>query len=504
MRFTIAPVSVFFLVLLLASCLGTRSKEESGIEEPAQVATATTESTGSEGIDETGSTRSGEGVDSSEEIAEPVVEPPPPEPEVDVYAELSASVAIGDMDSAISKFEEAFSDDPEDSETKILYSNLQLAAGLLEDARTTLEDILNEEPENTDALFNLALIASASGNEEEQLEILSSMIEIAPDESRAYASLGELSLRRDENDAAIENFGKSIEIDPDNIVARAGMGNVLLREERYDEAIDQLDAVIELDPEYEFTYVDRSRAKLELDNPAGAEADLTVAIELSPDFYWHYVDRGRIRLLGTGDADGALEDFERAIEIDSDYFYPYIYRGLIFDRLGRRNEAIEDYYRVLSALPDYYYLYEPIALDLYAEERWSEAIPFFEKTWEMRVNSQEYAYPLLLALSHLRNEDRESAEEVLTVAISSFDRDSLEYQIARLMLEPGYDAHVTTLVSREADGEKKTRMLYYLAAYYLLENRISLGTKYLLEVVDKGYPGMLEHRISQIELERYR
>jgi hypothetical protein len=104
MRFAIAPAGALFLALSLSSCLATRSEEESGIAEPTAIATAITEAPETEGVVESGSSE-------LELEPDPVIEPPPPEPEEDVYAEMSASVALGDMESAISKFEEAFSDD---------------------------------------------------------------------------------------------------------------------------------------------------------------------------------------------------------------------------------------------------------------------------------------------------------------------------------------------------------------------------------------------------------
>lgn len=498
--------SLLSVLILLSSCLATRVAEESSLDptssEPAEVASVS----GSVTLpaDPVGSAPGSESsVEESRPDAEapPIPEPPPPPPD-EAYAEMSAAVAVGDIEAAIERFEEAFSSDPQDPETKILFSNLQMAAGELDDARSTLGEVLEAEPENVGALFALALIASADGREEEQSDLLHRVLDIEPDEARAHAALGELSLRREEIGEAISSFERSIELDPESVVPRIGLGNALIREERYEEAVVELSVAADLEPEYEFTFVDRSRARLELGDPAGAEADLTRAIEIAPDYYWNYIDRGRVRLLGIDDAAGALEDFQQAIMLDSSYFYPYVYRGLILDRMDRRSAAIADYERVMLERDDYHYLYEPLALNLYLEKRWLDSIPYFRRAWELNID--EFAYPFLIALSYFRSEDTKNGEEVLNAAISSFPRDSLQYELARLFLEPGYDAHVTTLVSQESNIPHKTRMLYYLAEYYLLNGRTSLGQKYLIEVEDAAYPGMIEHRLARVELDEYR
>ena len=447
-------------------------------------------------------------VQPSEQPVEPPAEVPVltvieqiPEEE-DVYAKLSAAMVVGDVEEAIAEFEEAYTEDPEDEETRVLYSNLLLAAGEIEAALEVLEDVLVEQPDNTDALYNLALIEGLLGNEEEQEGILLKALGIDSDHAPAHASLGEIRLRNDMFGPARESFEKSLALEPDNVVALMGYGNVLLRTAEPEGAAEQFDSVIEQVPDYVFAYVDRSRSMMELGDYAAAEADMSAAIELDREYYWHYVDRGRVRLLGTNDTRGALDDFNRAITIDPDYFYAYIYRGGILDQLDARAEAIGDYIRVLDDRPDYYYIYAPLAVLLYMEQRWGEAEVYFRKAHDFE--KREHFFPLLVALAMQWDGRVTEMKAYVQTARAALPRESLQYRVARLFLDPGSDGLVAGEISREDDLDVKLQALFVLASHYLIIGQPVLAQRYLLEIEDSAHPAALVRRLSSSELEQFR
>ena len=426
-----------------------------------------------------------------------------PEPEEDtIYTTISAAVALGDIEAAIDAFEQAYSKDPHDPNTTVLYSNLLMAAGKLEEAREVLLSVINDLPENTDALYNLSLIEGIQGYEDKQVALLTAILQVNPEDPRALASMGEIFLKNKNTQQAKEAFERSLAGDGKNTVALMGYGNTLLREDAAAEAADVFSRVIEKDPSYLFAFVDRSRAKADLGDTAGAHDDLSAAIALDPEYYWNYIDRGKLRLLGLKDNLSALEDFNRAIELDPDYFYAYIYRGGIKDRQGNTTEAIGDFLKVIRQKPDYYYVYSPLAILLCIEERWNEARVYLEKAYA--YEKAEHAYALLTALSYKSEDNEQAAEKYLKTAINSIPRDSLYYQVARLYMDPSYDVYATGEISKAEDRLMQTRMLYYLAYHYLLMGRTVLAQKYFLEVEDRDFPNILERRLASIKLDAYR
>ena len=427
------------------------------------------------------------------------VEPLPAAPE-DPYESISLAMAVGDVDAAIAAFELAYSKDPDDPETKVLYSTLLIAAGKLEEARSVLTEILEEDPGRITALYNLALLEGATGNRVKKRELLRELLELDPENPSARTALGEMYLEERNVEAAAAEFRRGIEADPDNAVARIGYANTLLREDRPKEALEQLDRAVELSPGYPFAYVDRSRARMDLNDMPGAELDLSRAVELDPEYYWNYIDRGRIRLFGIGDWEGALEDFDRAVELRPDYFYAYVFRAGIYDQEGRIEEAVADYLTVLERRPDYFHAYIPLGVLLYLQEDWEGARTFFDLAY--RAVPEDYGLPIMAALSMRRAGLDREARKYLEREIPAIPRDSLYWHMARLYMEHGYDGYMTGYLSREKDQLVKTRLLYYLAAHYLLTDRERAALSYLLDVADEERPDVFEVRLARHELAR--
>lgn len=430
----------------------------------------------------------------------PVIESIPEEE--DVYTTMSEAMLLGDVDEAIDAFEEAYTKNPEDTESKTLYANLLMIAGKIEEARAILQEVLTEEPENTEALFNLALVDGISGDRENQEKTLLQIVKLDPQHAQAHASLGELRLAAGTLDAAKESFQKALAADAENMAALIGYGNVLIAQGEAAPAVEQFDKVLAMAPDYAFAYVDRSRAKRDAGDLPGAEKDLTEAIRLNPDFYWHYIDRGRLRLLHLGDTGGALEDFNQAIEIDPDFFYAYVFRGGMLDQAGDIQTAADDYVKVLEARPDYYHLYGPAGVLLYAGGRFREARRYLKLAYD--YEKDEHFWAFLIALSYKREGLDGDLEAYLKKAITRFPQDALYYRLARVFFEPSADAYVTAEVAKEQDHDLKLKGLFVLATYYLIEEKPALAQKYFLEVENKAYPSSYEGRLSSLELERFR
>ena len=73
----------------------------------------------------------------------------------------------------------------------------------------------------------------------------------------------------------------------------------------------------------------------------------------------------------------------------------------------------------------------------------------------------------------------------------------------RLFLEKGYETHALYAYEEEMEPEKKYKLLFYLAEYYLMQGKHHLAQSYFLEIEDKCTPGTIECRLAKHELERY-
>lgn len=432
-----------------------------------------------------------------EESPESVVPSPAPPVEIEPYESISASMAAGDPEAAVQKFEEAYTENPDSTETRLLYSSLLITTGQAAKAEETLRELLAIEPDNTDALYNLALVKGMQNDRESQRKLLNRVIDLDPDHSQAHATLGEMLLEDRKLDQARREFEQSIAGDPDNFVARTGYGHVLMRQEEYEKAEEQLTEAVRLQPDYPFAYVDRSKARAGTGDVNGALEDLTTSIKLDPNHYWNYIDRGRF-YLHIGNRDAAFADFNHAVNLQPDYFLAYVYRAGILEDQGEINHAIEDYRRVVSLRKDYYPAYEPLALLEYQTEDYLHAATHFSRHFEQYP--EDHGHALMAGISWLFAGKTEQGINYLKKHLDTMPRETYLYDATRVFIEKNYESRLLTKISQESKVTLKIRALFYLATYYKLQGETSLANKFFLEVKDANIYGLYETRLAEAEL----
>jgi len=417
--------------------------------------------------------------------------------DVEPYESISASMSAGNPEEAVKKFEDAYSENPDSTETRLLYASLLITTGQAEKAETVIVKILEEDPKNPEALYNLSLIKGMRNERPEQKELLQKVIAADSGHAEAYASLGELYLEDEEYDSAEENFQKSIQEDPQNFIGRSGYGHVLLRQKKYAEAEEQFDQAVQIEPEYPYSYIDRARARSGAGDINGAILDLSTAMELDPDYYWNYIDRGKL-YLHTGNYEGALEDFNQAVIIDPDYFLGYVYQAGILDDLGKEEPAYNSYRKLITLRDDYYPAYEPLALFSFSNEKYLKAAEYFDRHYQRF--SKDYGHALMSGISLLFAGEKEKGAAYLKKYMDIMPRETYMYDIARLFTENGYDNYFISKLVNETNITIKVRALYYLAAYYKLQGQTRLANRYFLEVKDANIYGLYETDLAIEEL----
>lgn len=422
----------------------------------------------------------------------------PPELEVDPYQAISSSMAAGNPNEAIDKFEEAYSKDPDSPETQLLYSSLLISVGKAAEAETVLQKLVENEQADADALYNLALAKGMQGKAAEQTTLLKRTLEKDPNHASAHATLGEIYLEKKDLDLAQQQFAKSIDADPDNFIARTGYGHVLIRKKEYKEAVEQLDKAVELKPNYPFSYVDRAKAKSNSGDINGALADLTEAVKLDPDHYWNYIDRGKLRLY-VGNIEEAYKDFDRAVELRPNYFLGYVYRGGAHDDMDKVDAALADYSKVTTLRPDYYPIYQPYALLAYEKGKYLEAARAFQKHYERYT--KDHGHAIMAAVGYYFAGEKEKGDTYLKKHMDQMPRDTYMYDVARTFTEKGYDNYLLTKLNSESKVTIKTRALFYAAVYYELQDQLGLARKYYLEVDEANLYGLIETRLAESKLE---
>jgi tetratricopeptide (TPR) repeat protein len=418
----------------------------------------------------------------------------PPEDELveepEAYDSIALHLSQGQIEDAIAAFEEAYSRDPEDPETKVLYSTLLMTAGDLAQARQTLEGVLASGELRPDALYNLALIDGAQGDDDAKRERLEKALEIDPAYLPALAAQAEQKLDDGDLEGAGEAFEAVLEVEEDNLVALLGIAEVSKRENDPAGARGYLDTAVESYPDYVFARVDRSQVSVALGDYELALADLDTAIDLDPGYYWHYVDRGQIHAL-VRDYDRAEADFSTAIELDEDYFYGYVLRGDARIELGDMAGAFADLITVRDRRPDYPYTGPKLGYVALLAGEYETAT---QESFQVYVDDERRSeYLLLGGLGMIGQGVRRDFAELT----AGLPRNRLEYHVARSIWDPGYEVTALRFIQDEDDRQYRARMLCYMGILYYLEDRPRLALPYLIDVKESLPPTVLERRLAE-------
>lgn len=421
--------------------------------------------------------------------------------EEELYTGVAYSLSMGDPMRAIEALEEARRRNPDSLETKQLLVDVLLIAGELDEALLYVNEILLEDADNQDALYSLALIESARGRVGEEREVLGRILELNPASDRARAAMGEILLREKKYAEADEFFSQSLSENPHNLVALMGKGNAHLFRGNAKEAAEVLTRVIEIQPDYPFAYTDRGRAYADQGDIMEADADITKAIELIPDYAWNYYDRGKLRAQ-SGSTVAALEDLNTALEMDPSISLAYFYRARIYDGMDRVDEAYADYRQAQSMNPKYAYINLPLAVLEYKRENWAQAASYFIKAAD--AQREDYGCHLLAALCYKKAGDQKKASDYLAKIMGLLPRESLFYHVARYYMQPSSDLFVIQQVQAEKDKILRSRMLFYIAAQYELQNRIPAARRYFMEASGEGDGASVytEGRLAAWDLKR--
>lgn len=229
-----------------------------------------------------------------------------------------ASLALGDVDSAIAAYKQAISLDPGFAGAHNNLGNAYKQAGRLEEAVSHYRRAVAIDSGMAMAHNNLGVSLKESGHLQEALDHLGKAISIAPDYAEAHSNLGNLLLALDRPDEAIAHHERALTLTPGYAMAHSNLGVALQALDRRKEAIAQYEQAIAIEPNF-----------------AMAHYNLGIAVDSS------------------GDPEEAARHYRRALAINPDYAEAHHNLGNVLDQLGQRDDAIAHYREAIRIQPGY-------------------------------------------------------------------------------------------------------------------------------------------------------
>jgi tetratricopeptide (TPR) repeat protein len=220
----------------------------------------------------------------------------------------------GQLDEAISEFEEAIRLDPDDAAA---HYNLGLAyhgQGELDEAIAEYQEAIRINPDFSDAHTNLGVAYKDQGQVDKAIAEYTETIRINPDDDTAHHNLGIVYAEQGKADEAIAEYQAAIRINPDEADAHYNLGRVYYGLDRLDEAIVEWKETIRIDPEDSMAHNNLGRAYFDQGRADEAVVELAEATRLDPENYRAHFNLGLV-YREQGQADGAIAEFETYLQL---------------------------------------------------------------------------------------------------------------------------------------------------------------------------------------------
>ncbi|NLS91140.1 MAG: tetratricopeptide repeat protein [Planctomycetaceae bacterium] len=276
---------------------------------------------------------------------------------------------LGRIDEASAQYESALARDP-DLGGGWLGGALALKQGNYQEAIEHFKGELEADPTNARAHYDRGLAWYHLGEYGEALCDLDEAVCLAPKNRPILQLRAKLLFLLDRIEEASAAYETALAQEPEAekewwSSERIWLGGAIaLKQGNYCEAIAQFDAVLDVDPTHSRVYNDRGEAWYRQGEYEPALRDFDRAVELDPEHSVYYINRANARMglarcvQATRDSrlsecESVLRDLDEAIRLEPERADTLHLRAtVLFDELGRFDEAFADYEAALKLNPE--------------------------------------------------------------------------------------------------------------------------------------------------------
>lgn len=326
---------------------------------------------------------------------------------------------VGKKQEAGQIYRKALELNPDDAETSFNLALLSQELGNIDEAISCFENVVRINPKDSEAFNSLGVLVYNHKKDFINAEkCFNKAVELKPSFVDGYFNLGLVYTALNQNDKAVFNYNKAVKLNPKLSKAYFNMG--LLFGNDFDKTIECYTKLIQLEPQnadayYNLANAYRSKAgeALSLAKETNNNVDLEKAIkyyekaiELNPDLAQAYNNLATI-YNQKGLTEEAQAYFKKAIELNPDYYEACINFGDFCYNLGEFNDSKKYYSKALELKPD-------SANAIWSLGNIAILMRDFETGWknyEQRFNMNNATKPQLPAVSQPRWTGKESLEE---------------------------------------------------------------------------------------------
>ena len=437
-----------------------------------------------------------------EKVVEPEPEPEPqkePDPPNIAFAkQLQVFLANRDVKGAIAFFDQIPPELKDDVDLKLVLASLYVSDGQYNKAIEVADEVLAVEPGNLSALEIKTLCAKASGNSSAYKAAAKQILATDPYNVQVNIMQGDEQAMNHKWKLARDAYKKALVTEPDNEDALYGYAKMTYYMDDLKLAKKTCQTLLDKNPQNSEALALMGKLAAEDFNYVRAIKLTQDALVYDPDNYDFYLDMGTYYRY-QGKNSESIKCWNKAAEILPDYFLAYAYLAGIYDEQEQFDQALLNYRKVIETNPDYYYAYESTAILEYHFGNYKNARTFFDKAYSYSGN---YSYKLMNIAMYLKEGDREAAKKVAQALMKGLDRESLEYNMARLFVDNYSKNAETTLANkiskeRENDRNKYGKMLFYMGLFHEVNGDLETAREYYSKVTAMQAPMFFEYRIAE-------
>ena len=243
------------------------------------------------------------------------------------------------LERELRQVEEQVRREPGNLELRVIAANLYLERKQFDRAIAQSREALKVNGQNVDALMILGSAYQQKGDLALAASFLEQVIELNEDNEMAHLSrklalvhyqLGEIYLRSGNSAGSVSVLKRALEIEPTDADVHLLLGQAYLAEGQLDQAVQTLRAALRFVPNYEDIYRTLSdvwQRQGDQDKAAFAQSMLSYAED---------------------DLAEAERGLTHAVQSLPDMVEPRVGLGMVYEKLGKQDEAIEAYRQVLA------------------------------------------------------------------------------------------------------------------------------------------------------------
>lgn len=245
------------------------------------------------------------------------------------------------------------------------------------------DKVLDIDPDDIIAWFSKGTTLEKFNEYDKAIECFDKVLLLNPNSAEAWEAKGWNLCKLTKDDEAIKCYDKSLQLNPRNKSAWINKTLSLGILGRHDEAIKCSDYALQTLPNDKEILKNKSSYLMQLERYNEAIICYDKIMELNPHSVESLINKA-ICLERLGNTDEAIITCDEAIKINLQYpdniiAYAYNNKAIYLDDLGKHDEALIYYNKALELIPNIVEAWLDRALSLHNEEKYLEAIKWYDK-----------------------------------------------------------------------------------------------------------------------------